>query len=75
MRIRASLYVAGPYPQGKQPVFPMSQTLPDRIRKAPGMSAGLVFGLLVGLITGNWILWIVIGGIVGLAYDRRRGRR
>lgn len=75
MQVRASLSVAGPYPVEKQPIIPMSQTLPDRIRKAPGMSAGLIFGVLVGLITGHWFLWIIIGGIVGLAYDRRRGRR
>jgi mannose/fructose/N-acetylgalactosamine-specific phosphotransferase system component IIC len=52
----------------------MSQTLPDRIRQAPGMSAGLVLGVLIGLLTGNWIIWIVIGGILGLAWDRRRRR-
>lgn len=52
----------------------MTQTLPDRIRKSPGISAGLILGLVVGLLAGNWFIWLVIGGILGLAWDRRKRR-
>jgi len=52
----------------------MAQTLPDRIRRSPGLSVGIVTGLLIGFSTGSWILWLVIGAILGMAWDRRKRR-